>query len=50
VAVDGIYGPKTTAAVKVFQKGMADEIRGFPVDGIVGSLTWQALITEALSF
>jgi peptidoglycan hydrolase-like protein with peptidoglycan-binding domain len=48
--VDGIFGPKTTAAVKVFQTGMAGEIRGFPVDGIVGTLTWQALITEALSF
>jgi peptidoglycan hydrolase-like protein with peptidoglycan-binding domain len=47
--VDGIFGAKTTAAVKVFQKGMATEIRGFPVDGIVGSMTWQALVTEALS-
>jgi hypothetical protein len=35
--------------VKAFQKGMATEIRGFPVDGIVGSMTWQALVTEALS-
>jgi hypothetical protein len=28
---------------------MAAEIPGFPVDGIVGPLTWQALVTEALS-
>jgi peptidoglycan hydrolase-like protein with peptidoglycan-binding domain len=48
--VDGIFGAKTTAAVKAFQKGMATEIRGFPVDGVVGSQTWQALVTEALSF
>jgi peptidoglycan hydrolase-like protein with peptidoglycan-binding domain len=48
--VDGIFGAKTTAAVKAFQKGMATEIRGFPVDGIVGPQTWQALVTEALSF
>jgi peptidoglycan hydrolase-like protein with peptidoglycan-binding domain len=48
--VDGIFGAKTTAAVKAFQKGMAAEIRGFPVDGVVGPQTWQALVTEALSF
>lgn len=48
--VDGIFGAKTTVAVKAFQKGMATEIRGFPVDGVVGAKTWQALITEALSF
>jgi peptidoglycan hydrolase-like protein with peptidoglycan-binding domain len=47
--VDGIFGPKTQAAVRAFQQGMALEIRGFPVDGIVGPLTWQALVTEALS-
>jgi peptidoglycan hydrolase-like protein with peptidoglycan-binding domain len=48
--VDGIFGAKTTVAVKAFQKGMATEIRGFPVDGVVGPQTWQALVTEALSF
>jgi len=47
--VDGIFGPKTQAAVRAFQQAMAHEIRGFPVDGIVGPLTWQALVTEALS-
>ncbi|HEX7161890.1 MAG TPA: peptidoglycan-binding protein [Trebonia sp.] len=48
--VDGIFGPRTRAAVIAFQRGMALEIRGFLVDGIVGPMTWQALVTEALSF
>jgi peptidoglycan hydrolase-like protein with peptidoglycan-binding domain len=47
--VDGIFGPKTQAAVRAFQQAMAHEIRSFPVDGVVGPLTWQALVTEALS-
>ena len=47
--VDGIYGPKTEAVVRAFQQAIAHEIHGFPVDGIVGPLTWQALVTEALS-
>jgi len=47
--VDGIYGPKTEAAVRAFQAAMRHEIPKFPVDGIVGPLTWQALVTEALS-
>jgi peptidoglycan hydrolase-like protein with peptidoglycan-binding domain len=48
--VDGLFGAKTTTAVKAFQKGMAAEIHGFPVNGIVAAQTWQALVTEALSF
>jgi murein L,D-transpeptidase YcbB/YkuD len=47
--VDGVFGAKTQAAVRAFQQGMAAEIRGFTVDGVVGPLTWQALVTEALS-
>jgi peptidoglycan hydrolase-like protein with peptidoglycan-binding domain len=47
--VDGIFGPRTRAAVIGFQRGMAAEIHGFLVDGIVGPMTWQALVTEALS-
>lgn len=47
--VDGIFGPRTEAWVRAFQYAIAHEIRGFPVDGIVGPLTWQALVTEALS-
>lgn len=47
--VDGIFGPKTAAAVRAFQRAMSVEVRGFAVDGIVGPQTWQALVTEALS-
>jgi peptidoglycan hydrolase-like protein with peptidoglycan-binding domain len=47
--VDGAYGAKTAAWVRAFQRAIAQEIPGFPVDGIVGPLTWQALVTEALS-
>ncbi|MCM3444395.1 N-acetylmuramoyl-L-alanine amidase [Metabacillus halosaccharovorans] len=35
---DGIYGPKTEAKVKAFQKS-----KGLSVDGIVGKNTWKAL-------
>jgi murein L,D-transpeptidase YcbB/YkuD len=47
--VDGIFGPKTAAAVKAFQRAMSIEVPRFAVDGIVGPQTWQALVTEALS-
>ena len=47
--VDGIFGPKTAAAVRAFQQGVAFDVHGFPVDGIVGPLTWQALVTETLA-
>ncbi len=49
LVVDGVFGPKTDAKVRAFQAGMATETP-FLVDGIVGPQTWQALITEALSF
>jgi peptidoglycan hydrolase-like protein with peptidoglycan-binding domain len=49
LTVDGIYGLKTQAAVRAFQQGVAFDVRGFPVDGIVGPLTWQALVTETLA-
>lgn len=49
LAVDGIFGPKTQATVGAFQQGVAFDVHGFPVDGIVGPLTWQALVTEALA-
>jgi len=43
VDVDGIFGPRTEAAVRTFQEGVARAVPDFPVDGIVGRLTWQAL-------
>ena len=49
LTVDGIFGPKTQAAVRAFQQGVAYDVHGFLVDGVVGPLTWQALVTEALA-
>jgi peptidoglycan hydrolase-like protein with peptidoglycan-binding domain len=38
LAVDGIFGPKTLARVKEFQRN-----KGLQVDGLVGPQTWRAL-------
>lgn len=49
--VDGIFGPKTKAAVVTFQYGMIVEgISNVPVNGVVGSQTWQALVGNLLIF
>jgi len=39
LAVDGIFGPGTNAAVRDYQAG-----HGLAVDGIVGPKTWQSLV------
>ncbi len=41
VAVDGIFGPLTEAAVRAFQQG-----NGLSADGIVGPLTWPKLVVQ----
>mgnify|MGYP003286617892 CR=1 FL=1 len=43
--VDGIFGSKTDAAVRGFQQAL-----GIAVDGIVGPVTWRALVSGMLSF
>ncbi len=42
--VDGVFGPKTDAWVRGFQHAV-----GITVDGIVGPVTWRALVTGMLS-
>jgi peptidoglycan hydrolase-like protein with peptidoglycan-binding domain len=45
VQIDGIFGPKTDEAVRGFQQALA-----ITVDGIVGPVTWRALVSGMLSF
>lgn len=42
-SIDGVFGPKTEAAVLKFQ---AD--KGLHVDGIVGDQTWNSLFQESI--
>jgi peptidoglycan hydrolase-like protein with peptidoglycan-binding domain len=50
LAVDGIFGPDTEAAVRGFQQALHLDIASVTVDGIVGPVTWQALVSGMLSF
>lgn len=44
VQIDGIFGPETDAAVRGFQQALE-----IAVDGIVGPVTWRALVSGMLS-
>ena len=48
--VDGIFGPITDAAVRGFQHALSLDIPAVSVDGIVGPVTWRALVSGMLSF
>jgi peptidoglycan hydrolase-like protein with peptidoglycan-binding domain len=48
--VDGIFGAKTDGAVHGFQQALSLDVPSVKVDGIVGPLTWQALVSGMLSF
>jgi hypothetical protein len=43
IAVDGIFGPQTDGVVRSYQGDL-----GLVVDGIVGPVTWNALVTGGL--
>jgi peptidoglycan hydrolase-like protein with peptidoglycan-binding domain len=49
LAIDGIFGPKTEAAVRGFQEALATDIPSVAVDGIVGPVTWRALVSGMLA-
>jgi peptidoglycan hydrolase-like protein with peptidoglycan-binding domain len=47
--IDGIFGPVTEAAVRGFQQALAADIPSVAMDGIVGPVTWQALVSGMLA-
>jgi peptidoglycan hydrolase-like protein with peptidoglycan-binding domain len=47
--IDGIFGPRTEAAVRGFQQALHSDIPSVAVDGIVGPITWRALVSGMLS-
>jgi peptidoglycan hydrolase-like protein with peptidoglycan-binding domain len=49
VQIDGDFGTQTDAAVRAFQHDLSLDIPPVIVDGIVGPVTWQALVSGMLS-
>jgi peptidoglycan hydrolase-like protein with peptidoglycan-binding domain len=47
--VDGIFGPQTDSTIRGFQHALSLDIPSVVVDGIVGPITWQALVSGMLS-
>ena len=47
--VDGMFGPETDSTVRGFQHALSLDIPAVVVDGIVGPVTWQALVSGMLS-
>jgi peptidoglycan hydrolase-like protein with peptidoglycan-binding domain len=47
--VDGIFGPQTDSTVRGFQHALSLDIPSIIPDGIVGPVTWQALVSGMLS-
>ncbi len=47
--IDGIFGPKTDAYVRGFQEALAIDYPEVTVDGIVGPVTWRALVSGMLA-
>jgi len=47
--VDGIFGPQTDSTVRGFQQAVSLDVPSVVVDGIVGPITWQALVSGMLS-
>ena len=47
--VDGIFGPQTDSTVRSFQHAVSLDVPSVVVDGIVGPITWQALVSGMLS-
>jgi peptidoglycan hydrolase-like protein with peptidoglycan-binding domain len=47
--IDGIFGPKTDAAVRGFQQALHQDVPSVTVDGIVGPVSWRALVSGMLA-
>jgi peptidoglycan hydrolase-like protein with peptidoglycan-binding domain len=47
--IDGVFGPKTEQAVRGFQQALSGDFPEVTVDGIVGPVTWRALVSGLLA-